>query len=441
MLGDDFSGPDWKKSWDEVWTQRRTTVRTLDPNTVHMLITLNAQMNPDGSAGRGARREDTARSKRFASRSAGCGFLPGHNPPRHSRRPDTRSCPRSWSASRTAASVPRRRNTSDSPTRSAIRSSRGSIRDEFEQSVREATARSMAPATGGRSRPANSCSAIPTRRKRSPAPPCRLNFSRNGTFMAYRKLHQNVAAFRDFHDRDGRAFRRRLRYRRSVGRAGNPHGEDRGPLVRRRSARTCADGRRVARRSIANIRTSRPTRTSPGTRRVARPLIDFTYEDDPNRASSARSPPICGGSIPATAWRRPAQRVRFSTIAAVFSGAGCPTATRRRACPTRTSMASSCWSSARACSGSSNSCSSNGSTTASTRMPATIRARSSAIIPRRTQTGPKAKFVIPSDPKSGRPPFIVEGIPQFVETRGGEYFFVPSMTALRMIGMGVVDPT
>ena len=60
---------------------------------------------------------------------------------------------------------------------------------------------------------------------------------------------------------------------------------------------------------------------------------------------------------------------------------------------------------------------------------------------RASETGPKAKFVIPSDPKTGRPPFIVEGIPQFVETRGGEYFFVPSMTALRMIGMGVVDPT
>jgi hypothetical protein len=55
--------------------------------------------------------------------------------------------------------------------------------------------------------------------------------------------------------------------------------------------------------------------------------------------------------------------------------------------------------------------------------------------------GPKAKFVIASDPKTGRPPFIAEGIPQFVETRGGEYFFVPSMTALRMIGMGTIDPT
>jgi Dyp-type peroxidase family len=57
------------------------------------------------------------------------------------------------------------------------------------------------------------------------------------------------------------------------------------------------------------------------------------------------------------------------------------------------------------------------------------------------EAGPPAKFVVPSDPKSGRPPFIVEGLPQFVETRGGEYFFVPSMTALRMLGMGVIDPT
>jgi deferrochelatase/peroxidase EfeB len=55
--------------------------------------------------------------------------------------------------------------------------------------------------------------------------------------------------------------------------------------------------------------------------------------------------------------------------------------------------------------------------------------------------GPKAKFVIASDPKTGRPPFIANGLPQFVETRGGEYFFVPSMTALRMIGMGTIDPT
>ncbi|HVJ54591.1 MAG TPA: hypothetical protein VM689_19175 [Aliidongia sp.] len=52
-----------------------------------------------------------------------------------------------------------------------------------------------------------------------------------------------------------------------------------------------------------------------------------------------------------------------------------------------------------------------------------------------------SKFVIPADPASGKPPFICDRPPQFVETRGGDYFFIPSMTALRMIAMGTVDPT
>jgi len=54
---------------------------------------------------------------------------------------------------------------------------------------------------------------------------------------------------------------------------------------------------------------------------------------------------------------------------------------------------------------------------------------------------PGNKFVIPADPASGRSPFFAAGMPQFVEPRGGEYFFVPSMTALRMIAQGLVDPT
>jgi len=53
----------------------------------------------------------------------------------------------------------------------------------------------------------------------------------------------------------------------------------------------------------------------------------------------------------------------------------------------------------------------------------------------------ESKFVIPADPASGNPPFIATKLKQFVTTRGGDYFFMPSMTALRMLGMGVVDPT
>lgn len=53
-----------------------------------------------------------------------------------------------------------------------------------------------------------------------------------------------------------------------------------------------------------------------------------------------------------------------------------------------------------------------------------------------------AKQVVVADSVTpGARPFITTPIPQLVEPRGGDYFFIPSMTALRMIGMGIVDPT
>lgn len=39
------------------------------------------------------------------------------------------------------------------------------------------------------------------------------------------------------------------------------------------------------------------------------------------------------------------------------------------------------------------------------------------------------------------PPFFCPNVPRFVTTRGGEYFFIPSITALRMIALGSIDPT
>lgn len=51
------------------------------------------------------------------------------------------------------------------------------------------------------------------------------------------------------------------------------------------------------------------------------------------------------------------------------------------------------------------------------------------------------RAVLPVDPNSDQPPFFLNNIPRFVETRGGDYFFIPSLTALRMISDGTVDPT
>jgi deferrochelatase/peroxidase EfeB len=51
------------------------------------------------------------------------------------------------------------------------------------------------------------------------------------------------------------------------------------------------------------------------------------------------------------------------------------------------------------------------------------------------------RMVIEGDKSTGAPPHFCSNMPAFVETRGGDYFFVPSMTCLRMIGLGIIDPT
>ncbi|MGC1300206.1 MAG: dyp-type peroxidase, partial [Alloacidobacterium sp.] len=50
------------------------------------------------------------------------------------------------------------------------------------------------------------------------------------------------------------------------------------------------------------------------------------------------------------------------------------------------------------------------------------------------------KCAIQGDTSPGNPPFFCTNLPNFVELRGGEYFFLPSITALAMIAMGLVDP-
>ena len=48
------------------------------------------------------------------------------------------------------------------------------------------------------------------------------------------------------------------------------------------------------------------------------------------------------------------------------------------------------------------------------------------------------QMMIPGDEATGRLPFLCSGIPRFVTTRGGEYFFAPSLTGLRLLATGQV---
>ena len=50
------------------------------------------------------------------------------------------------------------------------------------------------------------------------------------------------------------------------------------------------------------------------------------------------------------------------------------------------------------------------------------------------------KFMVQGTADPHNPPFLCGGLPSFVELRGGDYFFIPSLTALAMIATGTVDP-
>jgi len=51
-----------------------------------------------------------------------------------------------------------------------------------------------------------------------------------------------------------------------------------------------------------------------------------------------------------------------------------------------------------------------------------------------------SKFMIQGTEDPKNPPFVCGGLTNFVELRGGDYFFIPSMTALKMMSTGTVDP-
>ena len=54
--------------------------------------------------------------------------------------------------------------------------------------------------------------------------------------------------------------------------------------------------------------------------------------------------------------------------------------------------------------------------------------------------GGSGRFVVQGEADLTNPPFVCSRLPDFVELRGGDYFFLPSITALGMIALGLVDP-
>ena len=261
-------------------------------------------------------------------------------------------------------------------------------------------------------------------------------FSRNGTFMAYRKLHQNVTRFRDYIERTGQAF---------AGVIGIPPEQGPAFLTAKIAGRwidgvplmlapTWKDWQAIrARRAAAEAAGDKATIAS-----MERDLTNFTYASDPD-----------GLRCPVTAHTRRTNTrdmldPYFRSPKAELIGSSLNNRRRilRRGLPYGTSP--------------------RGVPDADEHgivmlvVCASLFRQFEFVQQQWVQYGldfnagndtcpiignhpPDGKFVIPGD--KSVPPFICDPPPQFVETRGGEYFFVPSMTALRMIADGVIDPT
>jgi deferrochelatase/peroxidase EfeB len=433
MLGDDFP-PNRKENWDEVWTAAKTAPIT-DPKTVHILVTLNAQINPDGKAV-AALDAKTREIEALCKSIGGVEVLHGHN------RPGKQTVP----YQELTAIMDRLPDGSVVPSPKEHFGYTDAIGDpvfegEFPGRVERAGAKGNGAFDGdGNWRPLATGEFLlgyPDEAQEVSGTDMPLSFSRNGTFMAYRKLHQNVKAFRDFLDTTAvqlaqvwglpPADAREVLTAKIAGRW-----SDGVPLA---LAPTVADWKQFNTRYPGF--SPQPDPRAYAAREQA--LIDFVYKDDPQ-----------GLKCPMTSHMR---RVNTRDMLAPTGTEGSVLNNRRRILRRGLPYGDSspgvsdetehgiimlvvCASLFRQYEFVQQQWLNYGlDSNAGNDTDPLVGNHSTGA------DGPKAKFVIASDPKTGRPPFIVEGLPQFVETRGGEYFFVPSMTALRMIGMGTIDPT
>jgi Dyp-type peroxidase family len=432
MLGDNFDKRDPKKSWDKVWA---TSPSTSDSNTVHILITLNARMDDAGSA---VPELDvkTKEIETLCQTITGVRVLPGHSP--------------SGATHQELSAIMLEKDGMVEPLPTEHFGFTDGIGDPvFEGQYPNRHEREVATGNGavdgaGKWRPLATGEFLlgyPDEAQEIAGAAMPLTFSRNGTFMAYRKLQQNVVAFDTFMRATA------ARYGAAVGINNPAHAK---AALMAKMAGRWPDGVPLSRaQTVADwckFNTDYPnvsySQDLPGYLKREQALIDFTYGDD-----------AAGIKCPFTTHLR---RTNTRDSLAPTGKEGSVLNNRRRIIRRGLPYGDS---------------SSPGVTDATEHgivmlivcaslfrqfefvqqqwinygLDANAGNDTCSLVGNHSDgtgtTGPKAKYVIPSDPKTGQPPFVVEGIPQFVETRGGDYFFIPSMTALSMIGMGVVDPT
>jgi Dyp-type peroxidase family len=436
VLGDDFR-QGWEQSWDEVWTKSGQGYGS-NEHSVHILVTLNAQMDPRTGLPVPALTDKALQIETLAQESGGVRLLAGHNQPgKPQQRYQELSAILELRDGQFRASPKEHFGFTDGISDPVFDGQYpGGLEQKFAQGngAHDGKGNWRPLATG------EFLLGYPDEAQETAGAAMPLAFSRNGTFMAYRKLHQNAAAFHDFLTQTAARFG-------AVFGIENP--DDARETLMAKMAGRWSDGVPVSAAPTVDAwnefnrrfpETSYATDPNGWAARNAA-LSSFTYRDDPE-----------GTKCPLTAHLRRAN-TRDTLDPAGNSGSALNNRRRilRRGLPYGDTSPGVSDSSERGivmlivCASPFRQFEFVQQQWINYGLDLRAGNDTCPIIGNHCDgtdgRGPKAKFVIPAEPDSGHPPFIVEGIPQFVETRGGEYFFVPSMTALRMIAMGVIDPT
>ncbi|CAN2535391.1 MAG TPA: hypothetical protein VIF40_06485 [Methylosinus sp.] len=432
MLGDDFSGPKWQSKWDKVW-------QPATPETaVHILIVLNQHYTATP-----ADLDAVTESIVALAAQHHVSVVGGHNPPDDPSQPLYQDLTALFDAQ--GRPTPKEHfGFSDGISDPVFEGQYAADKEQaasIGQGAVDGNGVWRALAAG------EFLLGYPDEAQEIPGSAMPLSFSRNGTFLAYRKLHENVASWRKFIDDQAEKF--------ATVRGIADVSVARETLVAKMAGRW-SDGVPLVKAKDFAAWQAFNEQYPEGSAARERELVDFTYRDDPD-----------GGACPMTSHTR---RVNTRDALDPWVAAGQPKQAAgsvlnnrrrilRRGLPYGSSgpdttdadehgivMLVVCSSLARQfefvqqqwihygvdAHAGNDTCPIVGNHSQGADTPDDYA---------RDRNGPKAKFVVPSDPASGKPPYIAEGLPQFVETRGGDYFFVPSLTALRMIGMGTVDPT
>jgi deferrochelatase/peroxidase EfeB len=429
MLGDDFKGKKWQESWDEVWVNPG-----MQSDSVHILIMLNARMNPDGAA-HAALDAKAAEIENLRQEIGGVRLLTGHNLPRHPKRDfQELSALLKPNSDGTATPLPKEHFGFTDAIGDPVFD--GQYPGGYEQTVATGNG---ALSGDGKWRPLATGEFLlgyPDEAQEIAGAAMPHSFSRNGTFMAYRKLHQNVAKFRIFLDKTAEQL--------GAVTGIQSHQDARDTLMAKMAGRW-PDGVPI---SLAKDVTewnqfNTKLQAMPDDEAREAALANFVFHDDKE-----------GTKCPLTAHMRRVNTRDMLDPSGGEKGSVLNNRRRilRRGLPYGESPEGTLDGDEHGivmlivCAGLFRQFEFVQQQWINYGLDLSAGNDTCPIVGNHSdgtgsEHGPKAKFVIPADPASGQAPFIVEGIPQFVETRGGDYFFVPSMTALRMIGMGVVDPT